>query len=63
VELGRRYKELQVAQFKYGQQYRDAGERYYEQKYRDHLLRRLQKQAATFGFQLTPNQAIVVPVS
>jgi transposase len=48
---------------KYGQQYRDAGERYYQEKYRDHLLRRLQKQAAIFGFQLTPKPPILLPVS
>ena len=48
---------------KYGKHYRDAGERYYEEKYRDHLLRRLQKQAAAFGFQLTPQQPIMDPVS
>jgi hypothetical protein len=48
---------------KYGKQYRDAGERYYEEKYRHHLLRRLQKQAAVFGFQLTPQQPIMDPVS
>jgi len=28
---------------KYGHQYRDAGERYYEEKYQHHLIRRLQK--------------------
>ena len=39
---------------KSGVPYSDAGELYYEQKYRDHLLKRLHKQAAHFGFQLTP---------
>lgn len=39
---------------KTGKPYADAGELYYEQKYRDHLLKRLHKQAARFGFQLTP---------
>jgi hypothetical protein len=44
---------------KYGQAYRDAGERYYEEKYQHHL----QTQAAAFGFQLTPHQAKVATVS
>ena len=48
---------------KYGQQYRDAGERYYEEKYQHHLIRRLHQQAAAFGFQLTPQQASVTTVS
>jgi hypothetical protein len=39
---------------KTGKSYADAGELYYEHKYRDHLLQRLHKQAALFGFQLTP---------
>ena len=48
---------------KYGQAYRDAGERYYEEKYQHNLLRRLQQQAAAFGFQLTPQEDIVATVS
>lgn len=48
---------------KYGKDYRDAGERYYEQKYQQHLIARLHKQAAAFGFQLTPQQSITVSVS
>ena len=48
---------------KYGQQYRDAGVRYYEEKYQHHLVRRLHKQAAAFGFQLTPQQRSVTTVS
>jgi len=39
---------------KTGKSYADAGELYYEHKYRDHLLKRLHKQAAVFGFQFTP---------
>jgi transposase len=48
---------------KYGQEYRDAGERYYEEKYQAHLLRRLQKQAAAFGFQLAPKTRSLATVS
>lgn len=47
----------------YGQEYRDAGERYYEEKYQSHLIRRLHKQAAAFGFQLAPQQGTVTTVS
>lgn len=39
---------------KTGQPYSDAGELYYEHRYRDHLIKRLHKQAAVFGLQLTP---------
>ena len=44
---------------KSGKTYSDAGELYYEQKYRDYLLKRLHKQAALFGFQLTPAAALL----
>ena len=39
-----------------GTAYKDIGEHYYEERYRTHLLARLQKQAAHFGFHLTPQQ-------
>jgi transposase len=39
---------------KTGRPYADAGEHYYEEKYRDHVLKQLHKKAAFFGFQLTP---------
>lgn len=39
---------------KTGKSYADAGELYYENKYRDHLIKRLHKQAAHFGLELTP---------
>jgi len=42
---------------KTGQSYADAGEHYYEEKYRDHVLKALHKKAAFFGFQLTPATA------
>jgi transposase len=48
---------------KYGQQYRDAGQRYYEEKYQHHLIRRLHKQASALGFQIIPKQATVTTVS
>ena len=42
---------------KFGKPYNDAGEHYYEQKYRAHILKHLEKKAALFGFQLTPATA------
>ena len=39
-------------------EYRDPGEDYYEQRYRDNLLRSLTKNAATLGFALTPLQEV-----
>jgi transposase len=38
--------------------YQDAGENYYEQRYREKLLNSLKKQAATFGFDLVPLQEV-----
>ena len=38
---------------KYGGEYRDAGAEYYEQQYRDRVLRNLQRQAKNLGFELT----------
>ena len=39
---------------KYGQDYIDRGEEYYERKYREKVFKNLKKKAAQFGFQLTP---------
>ena len=39
---------------KFGEAYVEAGQDYYETKYKDRLLRNLQKRAANLGFQLTP---------
>jgi transposase len=52
--LAHKLARLVYRMLKFGQSYADAGELYYEHKYRDHLLKRLHKQAALFGFQLTP---------
>jgi hypothetical protein len=40
-----------------GVAYKSIGEHYYEERYRAHLVARLQKQAAHFGFHLTPQQS------
>jgi hypothetical protein len=39
-----------------GVAYKDIGEHYYEERYREHLVAKLQKQAAHFDFHLTPQQ-------
>jgi len=52
--LANKLAKLVYRMLKSGKSYTDAGELYYEHKYRDHLLKRLHKQAAVFGFQLTP---------
>ena len=46
-----------------GTAYRDIGEHYYEERYRTALLARLHKQAAHFGFHLTPQQGNEAAVS
>jgi hypothetical protein len=35
-------------------EYQDLGELYYEQQYQERTLRRLQRKATEFGFQLVP---------
>jgi transposase len=52
--LAHKLARLVYRMLKTGKSYADAGELYYEHKYRDHLLKRLHKQAALFGFHLTP---------
>jgi len=39
-------------------EYRDPGPEYYEQRYRDNLLKSLTKKAATLGFTLTPIETV-----
>lgn len=46
-----------------GVAYKDIGEHYYEERYRSHLIARLHKQAAHFGFQLAPQPATEASVS
>jgi transposase len=52
--LAHKLARLVYRMLKSGKSYTDAGELYYEHRYREHLLKRLHKQAALFGFQLTP---------
>ncbi len=46
-----------------GAAYRDIGEHYDEERYRAQFLKRLEKQAAHFGFHLTPQQGSEASVS
>lgn len=48
---------------KEGRPYAELGEHYYQHKYRQRLLTRLHKQAALFGFQLTPQPGSIGSVS
>lgn len=41
-----------------GQDYVDAGERYYEEQYQDRVLRNLRRKARSLGFDLAPSQAM-----
>jgi len=44
---------------KYGQAYVDKGIAYYEEKYRQHQVKWLQKQAAALNLQLVPSTGVV----
>jgi transposase len=48
---------------KFGAAYVEQGQAYYEQKYKDRLLRNLSKRAKEFGFQLTPLESAINLVS
>jgi len=48
---------------KYGHHYVDPGAQYYEQRYRENILRGLKKRAASLGYTLVENAALNVQVS
>ncbi len=48
---------------KFGTAYVEQGQTYYEQKYKEHLLRNLNRRAKEFGFQLTPLDPATASVS
>jgi transposase len=48
---------------KFGAAYVEQGQAYYEQRYKERLLRNLGKRAKEFGFQLTPFEPATVSVS
>jgi transposase len=52
--LAHKLARLLYRMLKHGSDYIEAGERYYEEKYQKHILARLHKKAAAFGYQLTP---------
>ncbi|WP_347277828.1 hypothetical protein [Leptolyngbya sp. FACHB-711] len=43
--------------------YTDPGENYYEQKYRERLVKHLKKTAQSLGFEVVPQSSIVQSVS
>ena len=43
---------------KYGEQYVDKGMNYYEEKYRDHEIRSIQKRAKELGLEVTLNPTV-----
>ena len=61
--MARKLAVLIYRMLKFGSAYVDKGMAYYEQKYQHHLIARLHKQAAAFGFHLTPQQSSVTTVS
>ena len=48
---------------KYGQNYVDPGAQYYEQRYRENVVKNLKKRAASLGYTLVENAALNVHVS
>ncbi len=48
---------------KYGQEYVDRGQEYYEQHYQEKVLKNLKKRAAQLGYQLTPKSELTEEVS
>jgi transposase len=48
---------------KYGHNYVDPGAQYYEQRYRENILRSLKKRAASLGYTLVENAALNLQVS
>jgi transposase len=43
---------------KYGHDYVDPGQDYYEKRHRERVVNQMKKKAASFGFQLVPNQLL-----
>ena len=48
---------------KFGQEYVDAGEKYYEEMYRNRVVKSLQKRAQSLGYALVPFQQLTEVVS
>lgn len=48
---------------RYGESYRDPGADYYEERYRQRVLKNLEKRAKQFGLALVPNGDLAIEVS
>ena len=48
---------------RYGENYRDPGADYYEERYRQRVLKNLEKRAKQFGLALVPKDDLAVEVS
>jgi len=44
---------------KFGKEYVDAGQDYYEQRYKERMIKNLERRAERFGFQLVQNTQAV----
>jgi transposase len=55
--------QLYYRMLKFGEAYVEQGQTYYEEKYKDRLLRNLSKRAKEFGLQLTPLETVTPLVS
>lgn len=47
---------------KFGKEYEDSGQDYYEQKYKDRVIKNLAKKARLLGLELTPIQQLTEEV-
>jgi transposase len=54
----RKIAQLYYKVLRYGKQYVDAGQTYYDQRYRQRALKNLQRRADTFGYKLVPQEAL-----
>ena len=53
---------LIYSMMKHGQDYVDAGQDYYDQQYKERIVRNMQKRAHMLGFELTPIQTLTLEV-
>lgn len=53
---------LIYSMLRYGEDYVDVGQDYYNQQYQDRIIRNMQKKAKLLGFQLIPIQSVTVEV-
>lgn len=53
---------LIYSMMKHGEEYVDAGQDYYDQQYKERIVRNMQKRALMLGFELTPVTALASEV-